>query len=557
MAQDRFRGRTGSIHRIRKKKSLDGTEDPKDALFVTSNVEAERMVTEELASEFTVLVTPGPVMCMELKRKEQKAFRISINIDQPEIALAKAARKLRRLLERSQEANCTDEAARKDYMADKEAKEAAIAASPRPRWAKIIDKLALTKWVALKHHHADGESVYRLTQKDDLAKLRTDVFTQLPKGYITLQADLYTYPIYGKGNLNKSKQRRRTSISEIQGRAKAKCKTHYDQCHSVCDPPFDIKYHHADEISDCLPWYTSSAWPNKVLEIVSILVILASVITLCIESLPEYRLNKTDGSRLSTKGTPLFVAETVWTAFFTIEFIWRLMVSQEKTAFFWNPMNIVDIVAILPYYISLGLQAGGEVKALMAFRVLRLLKVSRYSPGFQMIASCMYASRNELGLFVIMVFVGTILFASAMYYCEKNELETDFQSIPATFWWALATMTTVGYGDMVPTTGIGWLFGSLSASLGVVSIAIPASLFISEFLRLRHERIDHERGDPSSRDKTPRQTMVVAIEYAREELKALKAEQDEAIMSVHQVLLANGTPMVEADSDIDEPNFNW
>ena len=67
------------------------------------------------------------------------------------------------------------------------------------------------------------------------------------------------------------------------------------------------------------------------LEIVSILVILASVITLCIESLPEYRLNKTDGSRLSTKGTPLFVAETVWTAFFTIEFIWRLMVSQEKT----------------------------------------------------------------------------------------------------------------------------------------------------------------------------------------------------------------------------------
>ena len=66
-------------------------------------------------------------------------------------------------------------------------------------------------------------------------------------------------------------------------------------------------------------------------------------------------------------------------------------------------MNIVDIVAILPYYISLGLQAGGEVKALMAFRVLRLLKVSRYSPGFQMIASCMYASRNELGLFVIMV----------------------------------------------------------------------------------------------------------------------------------------------------------
>lgn len=150
-----------------------------------------------------------------------------------------------------------------------------------------------------------------------------------------------------------------------------------------------------------------------------------------------------------------------------------------------------------------------------------------------------------------MVFVGTILFASAMYYCEVNQQDTDFQSIPSTFWWALATMTTVGYGDMVPTTSLGWFFGALSASLGVVSIAIPASLFISEFLRLRTERIYIEQGDQSSRDKTPRQTMVIALEYAREELKALKA-QDEALMSVHQVVLSNGMPMVDVDSDLED-----
>jgi len=552
--EERFRGRSGSIHRIRKKKSLDGTEDPRDAEFFTSSIEAERMVAEELASEFTVLVTPGPYCCKTLKKNDRKTFRISIDIEQPEIALAKAATKLRRLLERSQEANCVTDSARETYMLDKEAKEAEIAASDRPRWAKIIDKLSLTKWKALKQHHTDGDNVYSLTNKNDLAKLRTDVFTQLPQGYITLQVDLMTYPVYGSSSKSKKQdesiRRRRSSITELQGRAKAKCQSHYDQCSSMFDAPFDIKYHHADDISDCLPWYRSSSWINKLLECISLFIILASVVTLCIESLPQYRLNQTDGSKLSTKGTPLFVAETCWTAFFTLEFLWRLTVAVEKMPFLKNPMNIVDIVAILPYYISLAL-ADSNVKALMAFRVLRLLKVSRYSPGFQMIASCMYASRNELGLFVIMVFVGTILFASAIYYCEKNEQETDFQSIPASFWWALATMTTVGYGDMVPTTGIGWFFGSLSASLGVVSIAIPASLFISEFLRLRTERIYIERGDRSSRDKTPRQTMVLALEYAKEELKALKAE-DEALMSVHQVVLSNGMPMIDADSDVEE-----
>ena len=85
----------------------------------------------------------------------------------------------------------------------------------------------------------------------------------------------------------------------------------------------------------------------------------------------------------------------------------------------------------------------------------------------------------------------------------------------------------------------------------MVSIAIPASLFISEFLRLRTERIYIEQGDQSSRDKTPRQTMVIALEYAREELKALKA-QDEALMSVHQVVLSNGMPMVDVDSDLED-----
>eukprot|EP00729_Bicosta_minor_P029399 gene29399-13877_t len=113
-----------------------------------------------------------------------------------------------------------------------------------------------------------------LTQKDDLLKLRNDVFTKLPTGYVTMQA--------------------------LQGRATAKCKSQYGECSSVFDAPFDIKYHHADEVSDCIPW------TNKILEYVSLFVILASVVTLCVESLPQYRLNQTDGTKLSTKGTPLF-----------------------------------------------------------------------------------------------------------------------------------------------------------------------------------------------------------------------------------------------------------
>jgi hypothetical protein len=109
-----------------------------------------------------------------------------------------------------------------------------------------------------------------------------------------------------------------------------------------------------------------------------------------------------------------------------------------------------------------------------------------------MIASCMYSSKNELGLFVLMLFVVTILFSSAIFFCEKDQEDTDFDSIPMSFWWAIATMTTVGYGDMVPVSPVCWAINYITVSLGVISIAIPARCAFSD--RNSHSRMPLDPG---------------------------------------------------------------
>ena len=165
----------------------------------------------------------------------------------------------------------------------------------------------------------------------------------------------------------------------------------------------------------------------------------------------------------------------------------RLGVAVDKKAFVKEAMNVIDLLAILPFYISLvpGVH-GTTARAISVVRVIRLLKVSRHSRGIQNMSMCMWATRSELALFVIMVTVCTILFATALFYTEYKQKDSNFQSIPDAFWWAIISMTTVGYGDVFPVTEWGRLVASLCVSVCVIAVAIPASIFISEFLKLHH-----------------------------------------------------------------------
>ncbi|XP_021563412.1 potassium voltage-gated channel subfamily A member 5-like [Carlito syrichta] len=141
-------------------------------------------------------------------------------------------------------------------------------------------------------------------------------------------------------------------------------------------------------------------------------------------------------------------------------------------------MNVIDVVAIFPYFITLGTElaeqqpggGGGQngqqamslaiLRVIRLVRVFRIFKLSRHSKGLQILGKTLQASMRELGLLIFFLFIGVILFSSAVYFAEADSPGTHFSSIPDAFWWAVVTMTTVGYGDMYPMT--------VGESLGIV-----------------------------------------------------------------------------------------
>lgn len=267
--------------------------------------------------------------------------------------------------------------------------------------------------------------------------------------------------------------------------------------------------------------YPESSSPARVIAIVSVLVILISIVIFCLETLPEFRdekelilnlnlenVNETlqlQGGGHTIFNDPFFIVETVCIIWFSFEFTVRCFACPSKAAFFKNIMNIIDIVSILPYFITLGTdlaqQQGSNGQQAMSFailriirlvRVFRIFKLSRHSKGLQILGHTLRASMRELGLLIFFLFIGVILFSSAVYFAEADDSTTHFQSIPDAFWWAVVTMTTVGYGDMKPVTVGGKIVGSLCAIAGVLTIALPVPVIVSNFNYFYHRETEND-----------------------------------------------------------------
>nr|CAH8848920.1 unnamed protein product [Trichobilharzia regenti] len=201
---------------------------------------------------------------------------------------------------------------------------------------------------------------------------------------------------------------------------------------------------------------------------------------------------------------PFFLIETICIIWFTFELLVRFASSPEKIAFFKNIMNFIDIVAIIPYFITVGTMVADESKSqnqamslailrvIRLVRVFRIFKLSRHSKGLQILGQTLKASTRELGLLVFFLLICVILFSSAVYFAEVDSDRTYFRSIPDAFWWAVVTMTTVGYGDMRPVTMVGKLVGSLCAIAGVLTIALPVPVIVSNFNYFYHRETETE-----------------------------------------------------------------
>ncbi|XP_027871518.1 potassium voltage-gated channel subfamily A member 1 [Xiphophorus couchianus] len=264
--------------------------------------------------------------------------------------------------------------------------------------------------------------------------------------------------------------------------------------------------------------YPESSSPARGIAVVSVLVIVISIVIFCLETLPEFRdekeyLQPRHNSSQPDHGftpfnDPFFIVETVCIIWFSFEIIVRFFASPSKTAFFKNIMNSIDIVSILPYFITLGTdlaQHQGNGQQAMSFailriirlvRVFRIFKLSRHSKGLQILGHTLRASMRELALLIFFLVIGVILFSSAVYFAEADEPTSQFTSIPDAFWWAVVTMTTVGYGDMKPITVGGKIVGSLCAIAGVLTIALPVPVIVSNFNYFYHRETDNEDQSP-------------------------------------------------------------
>ncbi|XP_041833964.1 potassium voltage-gated channel subfamily D member 2-like [Melanotaenia boesemani] len=201
-----------------------------------------------------------------------------------------------------------------------------------------------------------------------------------------------------------------------------------------------------------------------------------------------------------------FCLDTACVMIFTVEYLLRLLAAPSRYKFVKSVMSVIDVVAIMPYYIGLVMtdneDVSGAFVTLRVFRVFRIFKFSRHSAGLRILGYTLKSCASELGFLLFSLTMAIIIFATVMFYAEKGSSASKFTSIPAAFWYTIVTMTTLGYGDMVPKTIMGKIFGSICSLSGVLVIALPVPVIVSNFSRIYHQsqRAEKRRAQKASKE---------------------------------------------------------
>ena len=231
-------------------------------------------------------------------------------------------------------------------------------------------------------------------------------------------------------------------------------------------------------------------WVNRAVEWPLMVLIIANVAAVALETVEGIG---------EPYGPALHAFELISVAIFTLEYVARLWVCTEhpqipgesglrtRLRFAVTPFALIDLLAILPFYLSL-LMPMVDARMLRVFRLLRLLKLARYSPAMATLGRVIVDERRALGA-SLLIMLGLIMIAATLIYHVEREAQPEaFSSIPKAMWWALATLTTVGYGDIVPITALGRLIGGLVMVFGLGMFALPIGIIASGFSSEIHRR---------------------------------------------------------------------
>ncbi|KAM9385725.1 voltage-gated potassium channel regulatory subunit KCNG2 [Pholidichthys leucotaenia] len=244
-----------------------------------------------------------------------------------------------------------------------------------------------------------------------------------------------------------------------------------------------------------------SGLPGKIFACLSVLFVAITAVTLCVSTMPDLREEEERGE-CSQRCHNIFVLETVCVAWFSLEFLLRFIQTQSKWTFLRTPLNVIDVVAILPYYITLivdSMSVGGRpvgsgnnyldkvglvLRVLRALRIFYVMRLARHSLGLQTLGLTVRRCTREFGLLLLFLCVAMALFSPLVFLAESEMgAKQEFTSIPGSYWWAVISMTTVGYGDMVPRSIPGQMVALSSILSGILLMAFPVTSIFHTFSR--------------------------------------------------------------------------
>ncbi|MDF7805892.1 ion transporter [Pontiellaceae bacterium B12219] len=180
-------------------------------------------------------------------------------------------------------------------------------------------------------------------------------------------------------------------------------------------------------------------------------------------------------------GTVLFWLNAAFTVLFTIEYLLRIYCAKRPVRYLHSFFGVVDLLAVLPFYIGLFIPSTrflDVIKVLRMLRIFRVLKMAQYVGEADLLKNALMASRRKIGIFLVAVLTIVIIIGSLMYIIEGED--NGFTSIPQAVYWAIVTLTTVGYGDMSPHTSLGQALAACIMIIGYSIIAVPTGIITAE-----------------------------------------------------------------------------